>query len=261
MGALLMDYILLSRTELGKMPAKPAVIRSIVTSPFSDAVCKKYGVKMLECLTGFKWIAAVEARFEAAGTNDYVFGLEESYGYKVEKEVMDKDGISAAALCSEMTLYWRAQGKSILEHLDDMYRELGYFEDVSISKYFPGATGIGVMNGIMAKLRSEGLKTLGGKKVVKIRDIQESVEYDPENVSEKTKIDFPRSNVIQFFLAGGTIVSARPSGTEPKIKFYINSTMPVEGADEAGLAEARTSAHELCSLIKREITELLDAAD
>ena len=179
MGALLLDYILLSRKELDKMPKNPAVIRSIVSSPFADAICRKYGVKLIECLTGFKWIAAVEARMEEMKTDDYVFGFEESYGYKVEKEVMDKDGISAAAMCSEMTLYWRSKGKSLLEHLDDMYKEFGYFEDVSISRYFPGESGIGIMNGIMTKLRNEGLQTLGGKRVVKIRDVQQSIQYDP----------------------------------------------------------------------------------
>ena len=122
MGALLIDYILLSRKEFNKMPANPAIIRSIVTSPFGDYICKKYGVTMLDCLTGFKWIAAVEAAFEKDGSHNYVFGLEESYGYKVETEVMDKDGVSAAAMCAEMILYWRSQGKSLLEHLDELYK-------------------------------------------------------------------------------------------------------------------------------------------
>ena len=120
MGALLMEYVLLSRKEQNNLPADSFVVRSIVTSPFGDEICKKYGVKMIECLTGFKWIAAVEAQIEAAKTGTYVFGLEESYGYKVETEVMDKDGVSAAALCAEMTMYWRSQGQSLLEHLDNL---------------------------------------------------------------------------------------------------------------------------------------------
>ena len=141
MGALLCEYVLLSRKELGKLPANSAAIRSIVTSPFTDYICKKYGVKMMECLTGFKWIAAVEDEFEKTGANTYVYGLEESYGYKIEKEVMDKDGVSAAAMCAEMTLYWASKGKSILEHLDDMYKEYGFFEDRAISQNFPGSSG------------------------------------------------------------------------------------------------------------------------
>ena len=260
MGALLMEYVLLSRKEQGKLPADSTVIRSIVTSAFGDEICKKYGVKMIECLTGFKWIAAVEAEIEANKTGTYVFGLEESYGYKVETEVMDKDGVSAAALCAEMTMYWRSQGQSLLEHLDNMYKEYGYFEDRAISQNFPGMEGSAVMAGIMAKLREEGLKTLGGKKVVQIRDIKTSTVFNPENPSEKTAIDLPKSNVLQFFLEGGTIVSARPSGTEPKIKFYINSKADVAGNCDKCLAEAKAEARKLCDAITADIKAILDAA-
>ncbi|MCQ2596730.1 MAG: phospho-sugar mutase, partial [Treponema sp.] len=254
MGALLMDYVLLSRKELGTMPSNPTVIRSIVTSPFGDYICKAYGAEMMECLTGFKWIAAVEADFEAKGTKNYVFGLEESYGYKVERDVMDKDGVSAAAMCAEMTMYWASQGKSILEHLDDLYKEHGFFEDRAISQEFLGSTGVETMKGIMAKLRTEGLKTLAGKRVVKIRDVQESVEYDPANPAAKTPYGLPKSNVLQFFLEGGTIVSARPSGTEPKIKFYVNSRTPVNAGD---LAAAKKESAALCDAIEADIKNIL----
>ena len=162
MGALLMEYVFLSRKELNKMPQNPACIRSIVTSPFGDYICKKYGVKMMECLTGFKWIAAIEDDFEKKNSHNYVFGFEESYGYKIEKDVMDKDGVSAAAMCAEMILYWRSQGKSLLAHLDEMYKEFGYFEDRSISQYFPGMQGVETMNGMMACLRKDPQKVLGG---------------------------------------------------------------------------------------------------
>ncbi|MBO4629020.1 MAG: phospho-sugar mutase [Treponema sp.] len=247
MGALLMEYVFLSRKELGKMPANPACIRSIVTSPFGDYICKKYGVKMFDCLTGFKWIANVEANFEKAGTHNYVFGLEESYGYKVEKEVMDKDGVSAAAMCAEMILYWRSQGKSLLEHLDDMYKEYGYFEDRAISQNFPGQSGVQTMKEIMAKLRSNPPATLGGQKVVKVRDLMN----DP---------DLPKSNVLQFYLESGTIVSARPSGTEPKIKFYINSMVPAGDGSDAWYAEAKKKACELCDGISNDIKATIEAA-
>ena len=261
MGALLMDYIFLSRKEQNNLPANSYCVRSIVTSPFGDYICKKYGVEMVECLTGFKWTAAVEAEREAKGVGTYVFGLEESYGYKVETEVMDKDGVSAAAMCAEMTMYWRSQGKSLLEHLDDMYKEYGYFEDRAISKNFPGSAGVETMAGIMTKLRTEGLKTLGGKKVTMIRDIQNSVSFDPENPSKKDAVNLPKSNVLQFFLEGGTIVSARPSGTEPKIKFYINNKTEVGGAKcDKCLAAAKKEAAELCDAITNEINSILDAA-
>ena len=261
MGALLMEYIFLSRKEFGKLPQGSYCVRSIVTSPFGDEICKKYGVEMIECLTGFKWIAAVEAEREAKNQGEYVFGLEESYGYKIEKEVMDKDGVSAAAMCAEMTMYWRSKGKSLLEHLDDMYKEYGYFEDRSISKNFPGIEGVSVMKGIMSKLRTDGLKTLGGKKVLKIRDIQTSVSYDPNSPDKKEAVLLPKSNVLQFFLEGGTIVSARPSGTEPKIKFYINTKTEVGGAKCDGCLKAtKEEASKLCDAIEKDINKILDDA-
>ena len=260
MGALLMDYVIRSREEFGKMPKNPAIIRSIVTSNFGDAICKKHNIALVECLTGFKWIAAAEEDFEKAGTHNYVFGLEESYGYKIEKDVMDKDGVSAAAMCAEMILYWRSQGKSLLEHLDDMYKEYGYYEDRAISKNFPGSSGVQVMKGIMAKLRSEGLKTLGGEKVVKIRDVQESTVFDPANPSKKEAITLPKSNVLQFYLESGTIVSARPSGTEPKIKFYINSVIPAGDGSDAWLKDAKAKAGTFCNAIEADINSILDAA-
>lgn len=247
MGALLMDYIFLSRKEFGKMPANPACVRSIVTSPFGDYICKKYNVTMLDCLTGFKWIAAVEDDFEKTGAYNYIFGLEESYGYKVEKEVMDKDGVSAAAMCAEMILYWRSQGKGLLERLDELWKEYGYFEDRAISQNFPGQTGQQTMKNMMAGMRSNPPATLGGEKVIKVRDLLNDAKL-------------PKSNVLQFYLESGTIVSARPSGTEPKIKFYINSMVPAGNGSDAWLVEAKDKACKLCDGITSDIQKIIDQA-
>ncbi len=256
MGVLLTDYIIHSRKELGKMPKNPAMIRSIVTSPMVDAIAEKNGVYLAECLTGFKWIASVMKEFETSKEHEYIFGFEESYGYNIETDVRDKDGISAAALCAEMTLYWRSQNISLLERLDILYTEYGYYEDRAIAKNFLGSSGTQTMKNLMAKLRAEGLKTLGGKTVLTIRDVGESYTFDPKNPSEKTKIDLPSSNVLQFFLEGGTIVSARPSGTEPKIKFYVNCVEPIT----TNLEDAKKSAASLCDTIEKEIYAVLDSA-
>lgn len=255
MGALLTDYIIVSRKELGKMPANPAIVRSIVTSPFADKICAANGVKLVECLTGFKWIANVMAGFEKTNSNNYIFGFEESYGYNVETDVRDKDGVSAAAMCAEMTLYWRTQGKSLLQRLEELYTTYGYFQDSAISQNFPGASGGQTMKNIMTKLRTEGLKSLGGKTVLSIRDVGESVVYNPANPDKKEKLDLPKSNVIQFFLDGGTVVSARPSGTEPKIKFYINCVID----NSSDLAKAKEEADKLTAAIDKEIKEVLDS--
>lgn len=249
MGALLTDYILLSKKELGKMPKDPVLIRSIVTSPFVDKIAESYGVSVQECLTGFKWIAYYEEQYEKAGNNRYAFGFEESYGYLIETEVRDKDGVSAAALCAEMTLYWASKGKSLLDRLNELSAKFGVYVDGQINQYFPGIQGPGIMKGIMTKLREDGLKTLGGKKVLCIRDILNQVAFAPENPGAKKSLEWPRSNVLQFMLEGGTVVSARPSGTEPKIKFYINATAPKE--DEA---------KGLCEKIRAELQAVLDGA-
>ena len=254
MGVLLADYIFTSRKELGKMPANPAIVRSIVTSPMVDAMAKANGIACSECLTGFKWIAADMARFEKTGSNNYIFGFEESYGYLVENEVRDKDGVSAAAMCAEMTLYWRSKGKSLLNRLNELYETYGYYQDKAISKNFPGSSGVETMKGIMAKLRAEGLKNLGGKTVLKIRDVQQSIVYNPAEPAKKEALNLPKSNVLQFFLEGGTVVSARPSGTEPKIKFYINSFVPAAN----GLESAKKEADALINAIEKEINAILD---
>ena len=117
------------------------------------------------------------------------------------------------------------------------------------------------MKGIMTKLREDGLKSLAGKRVVKIRDIQQQIEFDPAEPSKKASLPWPKSNVLQFILEGGTIVSARPSGTEPKIKFYINSTVPVSAKTEAALSAAKKDADDLCNKITAEIQAVLDAAN
>ncbi len=254
MGVLLTDYIIHSRKELSKMPKNPAMIRSIVTSPMVDAIAKKNGVYLAECLTGFKWIASVMQNFETNGDKNYIFGFEESYGYNVETDVRDKDGVSAAAMCAEMTLYWRSHGKSLLERLDDLYTEYGYYEDRAIAKNFLGSSGTTTMKNLMSRLREDGLKTLGGKTVKTIRDVGQGFCYDPVNPTAKTLLDLPSSNVLQFYLEGGTVVSARPSGTEPKIKFYINCVEPITST----LDEAKKAAKILCDTIEKEIYAVLE---
>ncbi len=255
MGVLLADYIFLSKKEFNRMPENPYLVRSIVTAPMVDRVAEYYGVKVEECLTGFKWIANVAQKMEKEGYGHYAFGYEESYGYLIETEVRDKDGVSAAAMCAEMTLYWASKGKSLLERMNELYKMFGVYEEAQINQYFPGIAGPGIMKGIMSKLRTEGLKTLGGKKVLKINDIQESVSFDPANPAKKEVINLPKSNVLQFFLEGGTKVCARPSGTEPKIKFYINATVPAGD----NLEESKIKAKDFAQKIKAELQAFIDA--
>jgi phosphoglucomutase len=244
MGVLMADYIFLSLGELGKMPPKAAMVNSIVTTGMQKRVAQMYGAECAECLTGFKWIADVMRQWELglaageAGAKNFVFGTEESYGYNIETEVRDKDGVSAAAITAEMTLYWRSKDKSLLDRLDELYQSCGYWQEMGISKYFQGPQGPEIMKGIMDKYRSSPPAALGGIAVFKVRDLEKGVD------------GFSPSDVLQFYLADGTVVSARPSGTEPKIKFYASCCTEV---GLGGLDAAKAEAARKLDAIKKDI--------
>ncbi|MCL2093227.1 MAG: phospho-sugar mutase [Treponema sp.] len=241
-GTLLADYLFLSMKETGTLPAKAAMVNSIVTTGMQKKLAEHYGAACFECLTGFKWIADIVARCEKDGSAQVVFGTEESYGYCIGTEVRDKDGISAAAMCAEMTLYWRSQGKSLLDRLDELYQICGYWEETGISKYFQGPEGPAIMKGIMESYRSGPPATLGGIPVQRVRDIKNGAE------------GLPPSDVLQFFLEDGTVVSARPSGTEPKIKFYATSSSPL---GQGGLGAAKAELGRKFKAIEEDLRKVI----
>lgn len=220
MGALFTDYICLTAKEFGIMPEKPAIIRSIVTSLLSDHIAEKYGVKTFECLTGFKWICNKAEEITKDGYT-YIYGFEESYGYNFGLELRDKDGIAASAICAEMTLYWRKQGKSLLDRLNELFKQHNFYCERTINKVFPGAEGVETMNNIMAALRKSPLRRISGVEVQTVWDVKHSCLYNPLTPEKTSRIYIPVSDVLRYFLEDGTIICIRPSGTEPKIKFYI----------------------------------------
>ncbi len=237
LGSLHLDYILSSLAEQGRIPLKPYCIKTVVTTDLQRSIAAKYGVECHDCLTGFKWIADLMRQFEAQG-KDFIYATEESYGHLIETEVRDKDGISAAALTAEMTLYWHSKGLSLLDRLEALYGEFGYHEERGISKYFQGPEGMKIMSGIMAAYRAKQPIALGGIPVVSVRDIKTGLEWKTGS-QDKKKIDLPESDVLQWRLRDGTLVTVRPSGTEPKIKFYILCKTEA-GMDGLDLAKAQT---------------------
>lgn len=253
LGALQLDYILLSLKELGRMPKRPGAIRSIVTTALQSRIAAAYGAESRECLTGFKWIADAMRRFEEEGI-DFVYATEESYGYLVETEVRDKDGISAAAMTAELTLYWRSKGKGLLERLDELYLEHGYHEERGINKYFEGPKGMDIMRGIMEAYRKDQPKALGGVKVVRIRDIKTGLVWDAADPATARPAELPASDVIQWYLEDGTLVTVRPSGTEPKIKYYILARTE---AGLGGLAAAKFESARKVAAIEADIKKVL----
>ena len=251
LGSLHLDYIALTLKELHRMPPRPAAIRTIVTTELQKIIAEKYGIESFECLTGFKWIADLMRRFETENY-DFIYATEESYGHLIEKEVRDKDGISAAALTAEMTLYWRSQGKSLLDHLEELYKEHGYYEEKGLSFYFEGEQGMRIMNSIMEDYRKQQPDQFGGLSVICTRDVKASTEWDRNG--RIRKIDLPKSDVIQWRLEDGTLLTVRPSGTEPKIKYYI-----LCHDHNSDLCLSKEITRKKISIIEQTITAMVDS--
>ena len=238
LGVLLVDYVFSGLAETGKLPSDPAFVKTIVTTELQRKVAQHFGAAVYDTLTGFKHIAGVMRDLEARPDGPtYVMGDEESYGYLIGTHVRDKDSISAVLMTTEMALYHVSQGKTVLERLDEIYEKFGFYDEIQISKYFRGQSGKQVMDELMQELRANPPHTIGGVDVRRIRDVQKGTLYDLAAGSYVDDITLPSSNVLQFFLADETIVSARPSGTEPKIKFYASATAPAAGRLDAAKLE------------------------
>ncbi|MBN1577339.1 MAG: phospho-sugar mutase [Chitinispirillaceae bacterium] len=223
LGALLADYILSSRTERGTMPRNPVLIKTIVTTELQRLIAQSYGAACIDTLTGFKYIGEKIREFESrADGPSYVVGGEESYGYLVNTQVRDKDAVSAAAMAVEMALYHRLEGRTLFDQLNLLWQRHGYFQETQINKYFEGQSGLRTMQSLMERLRTAPPGSIAGIRVVCIKDFRDHITRClPEGKTEKD-ITLPSSNVIQFLLEDDSIITARPSGTEPKIKFYAS---------------------------------------
>ncbi len=220
-GTLFADYLFHILQKENRMPKNPAMVRSIVSSPLSDAVAASYGVESVECLTGFKWICGLAEKMTVSGSHSYIYGFEESFGYNFGTEVRDKDGVAACAIFAEMALYWRSKGKSLLDRLDEIFTKFNFYGEKTINMIYPGSEGLTIMQNMMSEVRKKNLQEIAGLKVKKIKDIQLGIEFDPANPDKTEGVDIPKSNVLQYFLEDGTLIFIRPSGTEPKIKIYI----------------------------------------
>lgn len=234
-GIMLTDYILSCRKAQGTLPQRPIVVKTIVTSKLIDRICEKYGCEVRNVLTGFKYIG--EQILELEQNNEesrYVFGFEESYGYLAGTYVRDKDAVVASMLICEMAAYYRKQGKTLANVIDELYEKYGYYQNTTLNFAFAGAAGLEKMNEIMTGLRYHAPAAIADFQIVKTDDYQQGVSRDLKTGAE-TKITLPKSNVIAYSLEGGHSVIVRPSGTEPKIKLYIT----VVGSDRQD-AQKRT---------------------
>ena len=222
-GVMLTNYILSCKKASGKLPEKPVVVKTIVTTKLINKLCEKYGCELKNVLTGFKYIGEVILNLEKKHEeNRYLFGFEESYGYLSGTYVRDKDAVVASMLVCEMAAYYKKQGKSLAEVIDGLYEEFGYYLNKTYSFEFGGAAGMHKMADIMTAVRDNTPKSIAGYDVVKVSDYLLRKETDVATGSV-TDIDLPKSNVIALHLADDNAVIIRPSGTEPKIKLYITS--------------------------------------
>ena len=232
-GVMLTNYILSCKKASGKLPEKPVVVKTIVTTKLINKLCEKYGCELKNVLTGFKYIGEVILNLEKKHEESrYLFGFEESYGYLSGTYVRDKDAVVASMLVCEMAAYYKKQGKSLAEVIDGLYEEFGYYLNQTYSFEFDGAAGMQKMSDIMTAVRDNTPKSIAGYDVVKVSDYFLRKETDVATGSV-TDIDLPKSNVIALHLADDNAVIIRPSGTEPKIKLYITSV----GKDKDNAAE------------------------
>jgi len=220
MGAMLLEYILCAYEETGTMPSLPYAVKTIVTTPLAETICKAHGVTLYNVLTGFKFIGEVIKEQEHTNKDaTFVFGFEESYGYLKGTYARDKDSVVASMLIAEMTSFYRLKGKNLHEALCDIYDKYGYHLEKNAELVFPGHDGAEKMAAIMQKLRENPPKELGAKQVVRISDYLTKKTTDLLS-GDVTPTTLPTSNVLYFVLEGNDVVVIRPSGTEPKIKMY-----------------------------------------
>ncbi|MGN6395575.1 MAG: phospho-sugar mutase [Mucilaginibacter sp.] len=218
-GAMLINYLLTAWEEKGKLTGKEYIVKTIVTTNLIEEIARAKNVTYYNTLTGFKYIGELMTHFE--GKQTFIGGGEESYGYLIGELVRDKDAIVSSAFIAEMTAYYKDKGSSLFEALIDTYVQYGFYKEKLISLTKKGKTGAEEIKEMMEKFRSNPPASLGGSKVSTLKDYEKGIETDLLNNTTK-KIELPKSDVLQFITEDGTIVSARPSGTEPKIKFYCS---------------------------------------
>lgn len=217
-GSVLIEYILSQLSEKGQMPPHPVMFNTVVTSDLGEKIANKYGVECEKTLTGFKFIGEKVAKYEVSGEKNYVFGYEESYGSLIKPFVRDKDAPQACLMLAEAACYYKAQGKTLVDVLYALYEELGYYEESQTSLKLEGQEGAMRIKQILSDLRASDVTKIAGEAVVRFEDYKECIIKEKDAVRELT--GFTKSDVLKYYLADGSWIAIRPSGTEPKCKFY-----------------------------------------
>nr|WP_225231310.1 phospho-sugar mutase [Solibacillus faecavium] len=242
LGALLLNYILQTKQEKGTLPTDGAMLKTIVTSELGTAIAAHYDVKTVNTLTGFKYIAEKIAEFEMTKAHTYLFGYEESYGYLIESFARDKDAVQVALKVAEMAAYYSTQEKTLLDALEELYEQFGYYKEALVSKVFEGKDGQEQMKSILNNFRLKMPKEIAGVTVVRVEDYLTGIATLQDGITEP--IDLPKENVLKFVLEDNSWIAIRPSGTEPKCKFYFGV-----------VRETAERANHILALLKESILE------
>ncbi|EHB6450236.1 phospho-sugar mutase [Enterococcus faecalis] len=238
LGSIMIHYILEAHQQAGTLPQNAAVLKSIVSSELATAIAEKYNTKMFNVLTGFKFIAEKIQQYEEDHSQTFMFGFEESYGYLVKPFVRDKDAIQALVLLAEVAAFYKKQGKTLYDGLQDIFKEFGYFEEKTISVTMSGIEGSGKIKALMAKCREQAPTEFAGIQVAQTEDFKELTRTFADGQTEQ--LQTPPSDVLKYHLEDGSWIAIRPSGTEPKIKFYLatKATSSSEASEKIAAFEA-----------------------
>ena len=238
LGSIMIHYILEAHQQAGTLPQNAAVLKSIVSSELATEIAEKYNTKMFNVLTGFKFIAEKIQQYEEDHSQTFMFGFEESYGYLVKPFVRDKDAIQALVLLAEVAAFYKKQGKTLYDGLQDIFEEFGYFEEKTISVTMSGIEGSGKIKALMAKCREQAPTEFAGIQVAQTEDFKELTRTFADGQTEQ--LQTPPSDVLKYHLEDGSWIAIRPSGTEPKIKFYLatKATSSSEASEKIAAFEA-----------------------
>lgn len=239
-GAILLHYLLTAKKAAGTLPANGVLVKSIVSSEFAADIAKSFNVETINVLTGFKYIAEQIQNYESTHEHTFLFGFEESYGYLVKSFARDKDSIQATVLLAEVAAYYKSLGKTLYDGLQDLFAEYGYFVENTQSLTFKGIDGAEKIAALMAKFRAEQPTSFGNIAVTKYADFTLQTETDVQTGVEST-MSLPKANVLKYWLADGSWVAVRPSGTEPKIKLYVGTNGTTQQIADDKLAAIQQS--------------------
>ncbi|MDW7673956.1 MAG: phospho-sugar mutase [Bacillota bacterium] len=244
LGALFLEYLLSQGLEQKKLPTKGVVIKTVVTSEIGRAIAESFGLEIIDTLTGFKYIGEKIKEFQEAGERQFVFGYEESYGYLIGDFVRDKDAIQACQMAAEMALYYKLQGMTLIEKLQDVFSKYGYYQEDLVSFTLEGKGGQQKIGQIMDNLRQSNIQQINRVPVIAVYDYFNSILYNYLEAKETT-IELPQANVLKFLLADSSWFCVRPSGTEPKFKVYFGVLQPSLNEATERLARLKQETLEL----------------